>query len=202
MSSFARDLPIVAQLARSALSIASPGGTPKQYLWASTIPRKADSKVHLPLTAEASAATARRWTGAKIFPLRRGCSRGLLLSLTKRLKSYQEIIRRVIRKSNGCIYIHIYRQINVYIYIQLQAFDLILRKGSPGEAYNIGAEASSTRSVLEVATALMRHFGIEKDAAKHLQAVADRLKNDSSYDVESSKLLALGWQPSVTFEEL
>ena len=31
--------------------------------------------------------------------------------------------------------------------------------------------------------------------------VTDRVKNDSSYDVESSKLLALGWQPSVTFED-
>jgi len=83
-----------------------------------------------------------------------------------------------------------------------EAFDLVLRKGQPGEAYNIGAEAGSTKSVLEVAKALMQHFGIDaKNAEKHLNVVADRVKNDASYDVHSSKIQELGWEPMVTFQD-
>jgi dTDP-glucose 4,6-dehydratase len=40
-----------------------------------------------------------------------------------------------------------------------RAFDLVLHKGVPGEAYNIGATVKSTKSVLEVAQALLTHFG-------------------------------------------
>ncbi|CAJ1335672.1 unnamed protein product [Effrenium voratum] len=83
-----------------------------------------------------------------------------------------------------------------------KAFDLVLRRGKPGEAYNIGAEPGSTKSVVEVARALMPHFGVDlADAEKHMEVVADRVKNDASYDVQSSKIRSLGWEPAVTFQE-
>lgn len=84
-----------------------------------------------------------------------------------------------------------------------EAFDLVLRKGKPGEAYNIGAEPGSTKSVLEVAKALMPYFDIDvqRDAEKHLKVVADRVKNDASYDVHSWKIRNLGWKPTVNFQD-
>lgn len=65
-----------------------------------------------------------------------------------------------------------------------EAFDLVLRKGKPGEAYNIGAEPGSTKSVLEVAKALMSYFDIdvERDAEKHLKVVADRAGSGQTKD--------------------
>eukprot|EP00434_Breviolum_minutum_P011507 symbB.v1.2.010145.t1/scaffold660.1/size175713/2 len=48
----------------------------------------------------------------------------------------------------------------------------------------------------------MQHFGIDaNDAEKHLNVVADRVKNDASYDVHSSKIQELGWEPMVTFQD-
>lgn len=83
-----------------------------------------------------------------------------------------------------------------------KAFDFVLRKGIPGEAYNIGAEPGSTKTVIQVAKALMPFFDIDTDSAdSHLEVVADRVRNDASYDVESTKISELGWSPSVTFEE-
>lgn len=83
-----------------------------------------------------------------------------------------------------------------------RAFDLVLRKGVPGMAYNIGAAQDSTRSVVEVANALLPYFGISPEQAKnHLEIVEDRAKNDASYDVDSTRIRALGWSPKVGFAE-
>lgn len=83
-----------------------------------------------------------------------------------------------------------------------KAFDLVLRKGTPGEAYNIGALEDSTKSVLQVAHALLALFKIEAARAKeHLEVTKDRIKNDASYDVSSIKIQELGWKPLVSFEE-
>ena len=71
MSSFARDLPIVAQPpCFEPQCLSPPGGPSEQHLWAPAIPREAHPEVHLPLAAEATLATARRRTGEEIFPLR------------------------------------------------------------------------------------------------------------------------------------
>jgi len=91
-----------------------------------------------------------------------------------------------------------------FLFVQdaAEAFDLLLRHGVVGEAYNIGAPTGSTKSVKDVALALLAHFGVGPgEAAKHLEVVEDRLKNDGSYDVDSKKLRALGWSPKVGFTE-
>lgn len=83
-----------------------------------------------------------------------------------------------------------------------KAFDIVLRRGVPGEAYNIGAKEGSTRTVLEVAQALVPYFGKGlSDLQEYVDVVADRIKNDASYDVQSSKIESLGWKPSVDFDE-
>jgi len=91
-----------------------------------------------------------------------------------------------------------------FLYVQdaAEAFDALLRRGVLGEAYNIGAPSDSTKSVKEVALDLLPFFGIEaSDASQHLENVEDRLKNDASYFVDSSKIASLSWAPCVSFEE-
>merc|ERR1712039_126742 len=83
-----------------------------------------------------------------------------------------------------------------------EAFDLVLRRGVPGAAYNIGAHETSTRSVREVAMSLLSLFGVPStEVSKHLEMVGDRAKNDCAYDVDSSKIEALGWVPRTMFED-
>jgi len=82
------------------------------------------------------------------------------------------------------------------------AFDVVLRRGVPGKAYNIGAHKSSTRSVREVAHTILRHFGVPAaDFSRHLEVVTDRVKNDSAYQVDGSRIEALGWAPQTMFED-
>mmetsp|Transcript_25928 Transcript_25928/g.56301 ORF Transcript_25928/g.56301 Transcript_25928/m.56301 type:complete len:805 (-) Transcript_25928:308-2722(-) len=83
-----------------------------------------------------------------------------------------------------------------------KAFDLLLRKGRPGEAYNIGAPPASTKSVKEVAMALLPFFGIEEShAEEHMESVPDRPKNDAAYHIDSAKIHDLGWEPKVSFAD-
>jgi len=90
-----------------------------------------------------------------------------------------------------------------YLYVQdaAEAFDIVLHKGVSGQAYNIGAQASSNVSVKDVSFALLKAFGIDRDKAwGHIDTVADRPHNDTSYDVESLKIRALGWSPKIDFQ--
>lgn len=83
-----------------------------------------------------------------------------------------------------------------------EAFDLVLHRGVPGRAYNIGAHEASTKSVREVAHSLLDLFGVSfADRSKHLEFVGDRAKNDCAYDVDSTRIEALGWVPRTKFEE-
>lgn len=83
-----------------------------------------------------------------------------------------------------------------------KAFDLILRKGKAGEAYNVGAPDGSTKSVVEVAMAIQANLGIDaKEAQANIDIVDDRAKNDASYNIDSAKLHALGWKPQVNFAD-
>jgi len=91
-----------------------------------------------------------------------------------------------------------------FLFVQdaAEAFDVVLRRGTPGMAYNIGAHESATRSVKEVAIALLKNFGVaDAEVSKHLETVGDRPKNDCAYDVNSDRIEALGWKPRVMFEE-
>lgn len=92
-----------------------------------------------------------------------------------------------------------------FLFVQdaAEAFDLILRKGKPGEVYNMGAAQDSTKSVKDVALALLETCGIDTSdgGRNYLEVVGDRLKNDAGYDVNSDKISALGWAPRVGFKE-
>lgn len=83
-----------------------------------------------------------------------------------------------------------------------EAFDIVLRRGAPGQAYNIGAHSTCTRSVREVALAILRLSGVAPEkASQYLELVGDRPKNDCAYDVDSSRIEALGWKARTMFDD-
>jgi dTDP-glucose 4,6-dehydratase/UDP-glucose 4,6-dehydratase len=90
----------------------------------------------------------------------------------------------------------------LYVEDAAEAFDLVLRRGVPGQAYNIGAHATATRSVKETALALLSLLGVPStEVSKHLEMVGDRAKNDCAYDMDSSRIEALGWVARTKFDE-
>lgn len=84
----------------------------------------------------------------------------------------------------------------LYVDDHCRAIDIVLRKGVPGEIYNISAgfekeNIEITRKVLELTG---------KDESL-IQWVPDRPGHDRRYSMNSDKLRALGWTPLVSWEE-
>jgi dTDP-glucose 4,6-dehydratase len=77
-----------------------------------------------------------------------------------------------------------------------RAIDLLIERGEPGEVYNVGGgnhvrNADLTRRILQLLNkpeSLIRH-------------VQDRPGHDRRYALNTDKLRALGWQPSIDFEQ-
>ena len=86
-----------------------------------------------------------------------------------------------------------------YLYVEdvVEAFLTVLTMGKVGEVYNIGTKKE--RTVLEVARDICRIFGLNSDDKIH--RVRDRAFNDRRYYIDSSKLEALGWKETTTWEE-
>lgn len=78
-----------------------------------------------------------------------------------------------------------------------RAIELIFQKGKPGETYNVGA-GNETPNLKLTQTLIQQICPGEKDRIEYVQ---DRLGHDFRYSVNVSKLKALGYKPSVTFEE-
>ena len=84
----------------------------------------------------------------------------------------------------------------LYVDDNCSAIDLVLREGKEGEIYNIGA--GNELSNRELTEALLALAGAGEDS---IQYVEDRLGHDRRYAVDSSKVRALGWEPSRRFED-
>jgi len=84
----------------------------------------------------------------------------------------------------------------LYVEDHCSGIDAVLRKGAPGEAYNIGADQERTN--LELTKRILELTGKGESLIKH---VTDRPGHDRRYSVDSAKARALGWAPQVTFEE-
>lgn len=82
----------------------------------------------------------------------------------------------------------------LYVEDNCAAVDLVLRNGVPGEIYNIGGDNELTNREL---TDLL--LGLAGAGEEMVQYVEDRLGHDRRYSVESSKIQALGWEPSRKF---
>ena len=78
-----------------------------------------------------------------------------------------------------------------------RALDLILRRGRPGEIYNIGGH--SERANIDVVRGICRELGKPESL---ITFVTDRKGHDLRYAIDPSKLTReLGWRPEVSFEE-
>ena len=84
-----------------------------------------------------------------------------------------------------------------YIYVtdHCAGIDTVLRRGTPGEVYNVGAGNEINTVVL--ARAILSRLGKPESL---MQFVPDRPGHDRRYAVDCSKLESLGWVPEYTFE--
>jgi dTDP-glucose 4,6-dehydratase len=82
----------------------------------------------------------------------------------------------------------------LYVDDNCEALDLILRRGTPGEVYNVAAD--NERPNIEVAEAILEMLGKPRSL---IRFVEDRTNHDARYSIDSSKLRALGWQPRHDF---
>jgi len=69
--------------------------------------------------------------------------------------------------------------------------DLVMERGEPGEIYNIGADNHMKN--IDMAKLILEELGKPEDLIVHVE---DRAGHDFRYAMDSSKLRALGWEPS------
>lgn len=78
----------------------------------------------------------------------------------------------------------------IYVQDNCEGIDTVIRKGIPGEIYNIGG-GNQTRNI-DLANTLIKIFNLPDTM---LEFVGDRKNHDLRYDIDSSKLKSLGWSP-------
>lgn len=91
------------------------------------------------------------------------------------------------------------KQIRDWIYVvdHCEALDLILRKGSPGEIYNISA--GNEMENREIAEKILELLDKPKET---IRFVEDRPGHDARYSLDSTKIRTeLGWTPKKRFNE-
>src|ERR671936_2795546 len=76
------------------------------------------------------------------------------------------------------------------------AIELVLREGSSGEIYNVGA--GNERENVEIAQRILELSGADPSLLRHVE---DRPGHDRRYSLDCSKLRALGWRPQRSFEQ-
>ena len=88
-----------------------------------------------------------------------------------------------------------------YLYVSdvVEALITVLHEGQIGQIYNIGTDFEISN--FQLAKYLIDKLGLEDKANQLVEFVQDRAFNDLRYAIDSSKLLALGWKPRVSFEE-
>lgn len=85
----------------------------------------------------------------------------------------------------------------LYVKDHCIAIDLIIRKGTPGEVYNIGGHNEKTN--MEVVKTVIAGLGKDESLITH---VTDRLGHDRRYAIDPAKIHnELGWLPETPFEE-
>ena len=84
----------------------------------------------------------------------------------------------------------------LYVDDHCSALHMLVDAGTPGEIYNIGANAQMTN--LDLTRRLLEIMGKDETSIEYVE---DRKGHDLRYAVDSSKIRALGWAPAHSFEE-
>ena len=84
----------------------------------------------------------------------------------------------------------------LYVLDNCRAVDLVLRQGTLGEIYNIGAHNEITN--VDLVGRLLKLTGRDASA---IDKVADRLGHDRRYSITTDKIHALGWKPQRELDE-
>ncbi len=90
------------------------------------------------------------------------------------------------------------KQVRDWLYVEdhCSAIDLVLRRGTPGETYNVGS--GDERSIAQVADAVLAATGAPSALKSYVE---DRPGHDRRYSIDCAKLGHLGWQPRIAFDE-
>ncbi|MDI6868648.1 MAG: dTDP-glucose 4,6-dehydratase [Coprothermobacterota bacterium] len=85
----------------------------------------------------------------------------------------------------------------LFVLDNCSAIDLVLQKGKPGEAYNIGGKCQKRN--IEVVKTVLKIMGLGEE---WIEFVPDRPGHDFRYALDNSKIeKELGWFPGTPFEE-
>ncbi len=77
-----------------------------------------------------------------------------------------------------------------------RAIDMLIDRGRPGDAYNVGGGNEVVN--LELTTRILQLVDRPETL---VQRVTDRIGHDRRYALDSSKTRALGWKPEIPFDE-
>ncbi len=90
------------------------------------------------------------------------------------------------------------RQVRDWLYVMdhCAGIDLVLQRGQIGAVYNVGGE-NEQRNI----DVIRRLLQMMNKPEALLRRVADRPGHDRRYSLDVSRLHALGWEPSATFEQ-
>lgn len=83
----------------------------------------------------------------------------------------------------------------LYVGDHCSAIETLIEKGTDGEIYNI--TSAHEKKNIDVARAVLKILG---KGEEYISFVKDRPGHDRRYAIEATKLLALGWEPSIGFE--
>lgn len=84
----------------------------------------------------------------------------------------------------------------IYVEDNCAGIDTVLRRGTPGETYNIGAGNELTN--LDLTHRVLSLLGKTQSLIEY---VDDRPGHDRRYSIDTAKIRALGWKPERTFDE-
>jgi dTDP-glucose 4,6-dehydratase len=89
-------------------------------------------------------------------------------------------------------------QVRNWLYVEdfARAIDLVLRKGLPGEVYNVGGPDETAN--IDVVRRILAATGRDESLIEY---VTDRPGHDRRYSLSSTKVRELGWEPSRRFSE-
>ena len=83
-----------------------------------------------------------------------------------------------------------------YVLDHCSGIDVVMRRGVPGEIYNLGG--GNEVAAIELARMIVRKLGRPESL---IRLVADRVGQDRRYSLNCSKIRALGWTPQFNLEQ-